>query len=245
MEGKNAVTDKRAIKLTPKEIFSASKILNLVNALHFKDLFGYDLVSKYEGSILELKEANKFYEEYKEYCKDRQAGEEYELVQHWAEDLKLNNYFELIDEVEFRTKRTNPKELLSSIEKDPFDLESNTKYKKEQTDTFLKSQQSIGINMAVVMFMVDAMQQFKLLAQPKVKEIALEIAMIGTQGINPDGKNKYRLSAFPGKDFSGYHLLAYYFVSWSNAIPEMVKQLNLPYESEYAMALKMFNGGMK
>ena len=41
------------------------------------------------------------------------------------------------------------------------------------------------------------------------------------------------------KTFSGYHILAYYYVSWSLAIPEMVSQLNLPYEAEYKMALTM------
>ena len=49
--------------------------------------------------------------------------EEYELVLHWAEDLRLDKNFELVNEKEFRTKRTNIDELLSSIEKDPYDLE--------------------------------------------------------------------------------------------------------------------------
>lgn len=38
MEGKDAVTHKKAINLTPREILSASKILNLVTALYFKDV---------------------------------------------------------------------------------------------------------------------------------------------------------------------------------------------------------------
>ena len=42
----------------------------------------------------------------------------------------------------------------------------------------------------------------------------------------------------PGKTFSGYHLLAYYYVSWKLAIPEMLAQLQLPYDAEYEVALK-------
>jgi hypothetical protein len=76
----------------------------------------------------------------------------------------------------------------------------------------------------------------KNLPPAKVKEIALEIAMVGTQGINPATGNNYKLSNIPNKDFSGYHLLAYYYVSWMLAIPEMVDKLNLPYTKEYEMA---------
>lgn len=240
MESKEGFTDKKAIELTPRDILSASKILNLVNALHFKDLFGYDLVSKFVPSQIELKEAKRFFDEYMEYREDRTAGEEYELVQNWGNDLKVNKYFELVDENDFRNKRTNIDGLLNSIEQDPFDQESDKEFKKEQTDTFLNSQKEIGLNMAVVMFMVDAMQHFEKLPPAKVKEIALEIAMVGTQGIDPAIGNNYKLTNIPKKEFSGYHLLAYYYVSWSQAIPSMVEKLNLPYAKEYAMAKTMF-----
>ena len=175
----------------------------------------------------------------KNIAKTKKPGEEYELVQHWANDLKLDKYFELIDENDFRNKRTNIDGLLTSIEEDPFGIEEDKEFKKEQTDTFLKSQKEIGINMAVVMFMVDAMQYFKNLSAAKVKEIALEIAMLGTQGINPAQGNNYKLSNIPNKDFSGYHLLAYYYVSWKQAIPDQVDKLELEFEKEYAMAKQM------
>jgi nitrogen fixation protein len=105
-------------------------------------------------------------------------------------------------------------------------------------DKFQKSQEQIGINMAVAMFMVDALQFFEAMPQEEIKKIAIEIAMQGTQGYRPD-KDDYRINSVKGKTFSGYHILAYYYVSWSLAIPEMVSQLNLPYEAEYKMALTM------
>ena len=52
-------------------------------------------------------------------------------------------------------------------------------------------------------------------------------------------KDDYRINSIKGKTFSGYHILAYFYVSWSLAIPELVSQLNLPYETEYKMALAM------
>ena len=105
-------------------------------------------------------------------------------------------------------------------------------------DKFQKSQKTLGTNMAVVMFMVDALQFFEKMPQEEIKKIGFEIAMQGTQGYRPD-KDGYKVNSIKGKTFSGYHILAYYYVSWSLAIPEMVLQLNLPYEEEYKLALTM------
>ncbi len=237
-DGKEAVTNKEVINISPVHILSTSKVLNLVTALHFKDLFGIDHVNEFNASKLELNLAAKLYEEYNEYRQDRHAGEEYELIQNWAEDLKLDKNFELVNEQEFRNKRTDIDNLLSNIENDPYDLESNDPAKKREMDQFQKSQQNIGTNMAVVMFMVEAIQFFENKQKEEIKNIALEIATLGTQGFNPKEDN-YRISAIKNKTFSGYHILAYYYVSWALAIPEMLSQLQLPFNEEYKLALSI------
>lgn len=237
-EGLKAVTDKKIVELSPKDIISKSKVYNLVNAIQFKELFGLDFIKDFNATPSESKHANDFYEEYLQYIDDKEPAEEYELVLHWAEDLKLDKNFELVNEKEFRTKRTNIDELLSSIEKDPYDLESKDPYKEREMEKFQKSQQSLGTNMAVVMFMVDALQFFDGMPKEEIKKIAFEIAMQGTQGYRPD-KDNYLISSIKGKTFSGYHILAYYYVSWALAIPEMLSQLQLPYEDEYKLALTM------
>ena len=237
-EGLKAVTDKKIVELSPKNIISQSKIYNLVNAIQFKELFGFDFIKDFNATQIEFKHATEFYDEYLQYKDDKEPAEEYELVLHWAEDLKLDKNFELVNEHEYRTKRTNIDNLLSSIEKDPYDLESKDPYKQREMDKFHKSQEQIGINMAVVMFMIDAFRFFEDKPMEEIKKIAFEIAMQGTQGYSPD-KDDYRINSVKDKRFSGYHILAYYYVSWSLAIPEMVSQLNLPYEAEYKMALTM------
>jgi tetratricopeptide (TPR) repeat protein len=237
-EGLKAVTDKKTVELSPKDILSKSKIYNIVHALQYASLFGIDFVKDFQPSAGELKHAKDFYDEYLQYKEDKEPAEEYELVLHWAEDLKLEKNFELIDENEYRTKRTDIDNLLDSIEKDPYDLESKDPYKEREMDKFQKSQETIGTNMAVVMFMVGALQYFEGMPKEKIKEIAIEIAMQGTQGYSPDGK-EYRISSIPGKLFSGYHILAYYYVSWMLAMPEMVSQLQLPYDDEYKLATSM------
>lgn len=237
-EGLKAVTEKKIVELSPKDIISKSKVYNIVNAIQFKELFGFDFIKDFNPTSAEMKLATDFYDEYLQYKEDKEPAEEYELVLHWAEDLKLDKNFELVNEHEYRTKRTDIDNLLTSIENDPYDLESKDPYKQREMDKFQKSQEQIGINMAVAMFMVDALQFFENKSQEEIKKIAFEIATQGTQGYRPD-KDNYRINSIKDKTFSGYHILAYYYVSWSLAIPEMVSQLNLPYEAEYKMALTM------
>jgi Flp pilus assembly protein TadD len=238
-EGLKAVTDKKIVEISPKDIISKSKVYNLVNAIQFKEFFGLDFIKDFNATPSELKHANDFYEEYLQYSDDKEPAEEYELVLHWAEDLKLDKNFELVNEIEFRTKRTNIDELISSIEKDPYDLESKDPYKKRDMKKFQKSQETIGTNMAVVMFMVDALQFFDGMPKEDIKKIAFEIALQGTHGYRPDNDD-YRISSIKSKTFSGYHILAYYYVSWALAIPEMLSQLQLPYDDEYNLALTMY-----
>ena len=236
-EGIKATTDKEVLKYMPPTVLQQSKVLNLVIAMQFKDLFGMDLISRFNPSGIESNMAKKFYEEFYEYRDDKVAGEEYELVENWAKDLKLDKYFSLVDENEYRKDKTFDS-IIEKIEKDPFGFESDDPEKEKEMLKFQKSQEGIGINMAVVMYMVDALQYFDGLPKQKIKEIAHEIALQGTQGYNP--KNNYRLSSMPEIVFSGYQILAYYYVSWKIVAPEMVSELQLPYDKEYEIALQMF-----
>lgn len=241
-EGIKATTDKQIVELSPKDILSKSKIYNLVNALQYKNLFGIDLIKDFQATTIELKQAQDFYEEYLQYKTDKEPAEEYELVLNWAEDLKLDKNFELVDEIQYRSKRLDIDNLLDSIEKDPYDLDANDPYKTREMEKFQKSQEEIGSNMAVVMFMVDALKYFEGKSNESIKKIAFEIAMQGTQGYSPDKKD-YRINSIPNKLFSGYHILAYYYVSWALAIPEMLSQLQMPYEKEYVLANSMYKLG--
>jgi len=238
MEGIKAVTEKRIIELSPREILSKSKIYNLVNAIQFRALFGIDIINDFHATSAELKMAQDFYDEYLQYKDDRSPAEEYELVQNWGEDLKLNKYFELIDENEYRNKRLNIDNLLESIERDPYDLETKDPKKAREMDKFQQSQKDIGTNMAVIMFMVDALRYFKDRPIAEIKKIAFEIAMQGVQGYNPDNKG-YKLNSVPGKEFSGYHIMAWYYVSWMLAMPDDISILNLPFDKEFDIAKSM------
>ena len=233
-EGIKASTDKSVLKYSPPTVLQQSKVLNLVITLQFKDLFGVDLIPNFNPTGIESNLAKKFYEEFYEYRDNREVGEEYDLVENWAKDLKLEKYFCLVDENEYRKDKTF-EDILKKIEEDPFGLESNDPEKEKGMREFQKSQERIGTNMAVVMYMLDALKYFEGIPKQKIKEIAQEIALQGTQGYNPN--NNYRLSTIPEKIFSGYHILAYYYVSWKLSMPEMLSQLQLPFDEEYKLAI--------
>lgn len=237
-DGLKAVTDKQVLEFTPKEIISATKIYNLVGAMQLKNLYAVDFISEYKASKIEMDTANKFYKEFLEYSEDKKPGEEYELLQHWADDLKLSDNFELIGENQYR-QRSNVDSFIDDLNKNPFGTDEKDPIKEKKMETFLESQKEIGLNMAVVMFMGGALKFFEKKNKDEIKKIAFEIAMQGTQGYDPNIKN-YKLSSIPNQTFSGYQILAYYYVSWSIAIPEMLAQLQLPFDEEYKLALTMF-----
>jgi len=239
MEGKKGVEETTGKKYVPIEIYKASKVLNILNAIHFKDLFGLDIVQEFNPTPLELKEANQFWNEFKEYREDKEPGEEYELIEHWGKDLNLDRYFELMYETDYNNRPKNLEEFMESMQDDPFGLNVDRQFKDEQHKDFLKGQAKIGTNMAVTLFMVDALQYFENFDTEKIKRIALDIAMAGTQGFNPDKEN-YSIPSIEGKTFSGYHILAYYYVSFKLAIPELLKELQLPFDEEYKLARLMY-----
>jgi hypothetical protein len=72
-----------------------------------------------------------------------------------------------------------------------------------------------------------------------IKQIALEVAMLGTMGIDPN-KKEYIISSIPNKRFSGNRVLAFYYVSWAIAMPEQVQHLGLDFKNEFEMAKKLY-----
>ena len=73
-----------------------------------------------------------------------------------------------------------------------------------------------------------------------IKKIAMELATVGMSGIDPK-KDGYHIPSIEGSSFSGYKTLAYYYVSWAIAIPEMLSQLQMPFDKEYDLAKKMID----
>ena len=235
-EGIAATTNPEIVKNSPSGILSKSKIFNLVNALHFKNLFKVDLTVSHKPTKPELDQAITLYQEYEEYRQDKKPGEEYELVQHWAEDLKLDSYFELVPELEYRPKTVET--VLEEIEQDPYGLNDVDPAKERQMKKFIESHSTGEVNRTVCMYMVSALEYFGKLSVNEVEAIAYEIAALGVNGINPK-KDGYSVPLLPGKKMSGYQVLAYYYVSFALALPEMLGAIAMPFDQEFNLAKQM------
>jgi len=237
-EALKSVTDKKVMEISPKDILSKNKIYNMVSALQFKELYGIDIITEFKANQSELEQAKSFYSEFLEYKDDKEPGEEYELLQHWAADLKLTHSFELVNEDDYRKNDNSENELLDLFEK--FQQGRNNAIDKEaETRIFLENQKENGTNVDIVLFMVEALNFFEGLSMEKIKNIAFEIAIQGTNGYHPE-KGGYKINLIPNIEFSGYQILAYYYVSFALAIPEVLMELKLPYHEEYLLAKSIY-----
>lgn len=216
----------------PREIIKANKIMILVSTLHFKDMYGLDLIKNYHPTKAELDQAMDLYDEYKAYVETFKDGDEYELLEYFVSSLNMEELIALQDEKEYAAAlgREEKKEPLSDQEVDV----ENARFALDHQDGANATE-----TMMMSMYMLGAMEEFDKMTKEEVHNVAIEIATVGINGISPKGK--YSINSFPGKEFSGYQFLAYYYVSFARAIPNMLKKLGLPFEKAYESALQLYN----
>ncbi|MCH8556070.1 MAG: tetratricopeptide repeat protein [Schleiferiaceae bacterium] len=232
--GIDIASDAAIQKAAPKKISFANKVLNMVLAMQFNSLYGYPLVAALQPTKRELKQAETFYQEFLEYVADRQPGEEYELLMHWTEDLQLDPFSKLISEIEYQKTKSEVDNFLTvAIDDALFDDEDA--FKARLSKEFLDNAEAKGVDMAVVMYMVQAHQVFAPMTVDEIKKIAFEIAMLGGEDIRTDISG-FKVAAMPNLTFSGLKLLAFYYVSWAIAIPEMLVLFEMPYDKEFEVA---------
>lgn len=223
-------------KEIPYDIIRQNKIMNIVTALHLKELYGVDLVHYYKPTKAELDTALDLYEEYKAYRDDYKPGEEYEMVRYFIEQLGSNDICTVENENDFK-KRYN---MLSEEKADTIEPKSEQD-KREITEEF-KELHKDGANpaetMMMAMYMLGALQYFDGKPVDDIRKTAMEIAMVGVNGISPDKKG-YKVASID-REFGGWEFLAYYYVSWALSEPHMLHKLGLPFDSAYETAKMMF-----
>lgn len=225
----------------PKELVRANKVMNMVTSLHFKDLYGINFVGQYKPTKLEYEQANDMYEEFKAYLNTYKAGDEYELIEYFVQSLGMEDLIEIIDEDQISSGMKAD----ISMEGDMEDLRdkalSDEEVKDANADFAIDHQDGADPTetMMMAMYMLGAMEYFDTLDPHDVHRIALEIAMVGVTGIHP--QKKYTIKSMPEKEFGGYQLLAWYYVSWARAIPEKLSALGLPFTKAYEAAIQMYN----
>ncbi len=236
----NAVKQSAQNGFFPKEIVYANKVMNIATSMHFKDMYGINLIGQYHPTKQELEHAKDLYDEFKAYIDTYKAGDEYEMLEYFVQSFDMEDLVEIIDE----NQVTAGMKADLSMESDLKDLRGGA-LSEEDVDVanaqFALNHQD-GANptetMMMSMYMLGAMEYFDKLDPRDVHRIALEIAMVGVTGIDP--KKKYSIKSIPDKEFGGYELLAFYYVSWARAIPDKLEHLGLPFSKSYESALQLY-----
>lgn len=241
MDNINSVRHANEGNLFPKEIVHANKVMNITTSMHFKDIYGIDLIHEYHPTKQEFLQAKDLYDEFKAYLNTYKPGDEYEMIEYFVQSFDMENLIEMIDE----NQMTNQMKADISLESD---LKERGKNALSEEDADVANAQ-FALNhqdgadptetMMMAMYMLGAMEYFDKMEIDDVHRIAVEIATVGVTGIDP--KKKYSIKSMPDKEFGGYQFLAYYYVSWARAIPHMLDKLGLPFSKAYEMALQMYN----
>ena len=238
-------------KFVPFDIVQNSKVMNIVTSMHFEHLFGLRFYQEYKPTRAQFDQAKDFYDEFLAYD-DYKPGEEYELVEYFMDSLHaerfmsilpLSDYFDdSFDRME-KTKAMRDAALGEDAPVGGNSFDGLTEEQKKNQDDFYaqnKDGEDPMKTMMMSMYMLGALEYFDGMDKMEIKKIAFEIAMIGTTGISPDKKSGYKVPSILEKDFGGYQLLAYYYVSWALAIPEMLASLGLPFDTAWATAQEMW-----
>lgn len=91
--------------------------------------------------------------------------------------------------------------------------------------------------MGAVMYCLDALERFEKMTPDEVQKVGVEIAILGTSGLDVnDPTPKYRLRALPG-EFSGLHLVSIEYVAFKQITPD--EDIGFDLSREYEMALGM------
>ena len=224
----------------PAGIVKANKLMNICTSLHFKEMYGINLIGEYRPTKAELAQATDLFEEFKAYRRTFKDGDEVEMVEYFTQQLKMDDIIYIADEKEIaksvyehKDEPMVPQEGIGPTDEEV--REYNAEFAENHPDGGDPTETSM-----MAMYMVGAMEYFDTLDVSRVQMIAMEIATVGQTGINPKGK--YSIPAIPGKEFGGYQFLAYYYVSFARSFPQVLDKLGLPFKTAYEQALMIYNG---
>lgn len=226
----------------PSEIVKASKVMNIVSSLHFKDLYGFNFINQYKPTKAEYNQALDLYEEFKAYLNTYNKGDEYEMLEYFTQSFNMEDFMEIVDEnTLIKNKKQKEFTLLDEIDRRLSEAPSEEDVDVKNAQFALDHQDGADPmeTMMMSMYMLSAMQYFDKLPHDEVKKIAFEIATVGINGISP--KKKYNIKSIADKEFGGYEFLAYYYVSWAREFPDALDKIGLPFNKAYETALEMYN----
>jgi len=213
-------SDPEIRKLTPRKLMLASLTLNGAYALFLDDLFhgASEFAAPYRSQET-FGLSQRLWKHWQERSKNLGPGDEYRLVDEFADITGLRGWYE------WRS--------------DPGHHEATAEPLNEGTTnpSLLKAKHP-----AAIFYFLDAFKRFDSMTPERVREVALEIAVVGRSGLDyasPD--EKYELRTLPDRKFSGLHLMCLMFAGFKRFAPEHDVRMDL--EDSFLTALQMHKNG--
>lgn len=188
---------KEVAKVIPPELIKASKCMNICTSLHFRQLFGINVINQYAPTQFEMATAKDLYDEYLEYTKGFEPGEEYDLVDYFGGTLNLDKYYSLQNQHLFMGEYERRKQQAEAEHNDEYADVQNARYALEHRDGANPTE-----TMMMAMYKNVAMDHCDKIGEAATKKLAMEIARLGLSGINPT--KKYSLPSVSSKMLDGY-----------------------------------------
>jgi tetratricopeptide (TPR) repeat protein len=212
LEYLKSLNSKDIKKLTPPPIFKKTLALNCAYCLLIDNIYGAktNYAEAYRGSDF-FETGRALFGAWKELHGRYRHGDEYELIEEFARILKLERWFELL-----------PDELSVENRGGPSNPE------------LLKKKES-----AVIMYCLGALERLEHLPKDKIMQIASEISILGTKGIDyTNADRRFTLETIPGKSFSGLELLSIMYVAFKKIDPAV--DTGLDFKDAYNSALSLY-----
>lgn len=213
-------THPKVLEVTPKVILRAGLALNGAYCL-FVDHF-YRGATNYaahyqrsEGFSVSQRLFQHWLSRSTQLC----PGDEYDLVDEFADMVGMRGWYEW------------------KLDPGTHDVTAPPRREGTTNPELLKRKQT-----PAVYFLLDALKRYDKMPVDKVREIALEIGMVGRNGLDyasPD--QKYTLKSLPGEKFSGLNLMCLMFAGFKRIAPEHDLQMDL--HEPFLVALEMFQAG--
>jgi len=220
LEALGTTTDPKIIEVTPKVIFRAGMALNGAYALFLDNLFhgATTYAAAYQRSE-SFAVSQRLFRHWQTRCPQLGPGDEYALVEEFADMVGLKGWYDW--------------------KPDPGTHVVTASAHKEGTTNpeLLRRKQT-----PAVYFCLDALKRYDTMPVDKIKEIAMEIGLLGRNGLDyasPD--QKYTLKSLPGEKFSGLNLMCLMYAGFKRIAPEHDLQMDL--HEPFLTALEMFQTG--
>jgi tetratricopeptide (TPR) repeat protein len=219
-EALESQSNPKILEVTPKLILRAGTALNGAYSLFLDHLYhgATDYAQAYQRSE-SFTMSQRLFRHWQARFPRLGPGDEYTLVDEFADMVGLRGWYEWKPDTGANAKPDPSKQ----------EGTSNPDLLRMKTTP-------------AVYYCLDALKRYDTLPVEKIREITLEIGMVGRAGLDyasPD--RKYLLKALPDEKFSGLHLMCLMFAGFKRIAPE--HDLHMDLHEPFLTALEMFQKG--